>query len=91
MAASQVYFTDLRASIKENLFEKLLRLIHMLDLQSIIRPRHLVAIKMHFGEKGNTAFIRPNFLRQIVDHIKELGASPFLTDTNTLYAGTRGN
>ena len=91
MAPSQVYFTDLRASTKENLFEKLVRLIHAMDLKSIIRPRHLVAIKMHFGEKGNTAFIRPNFLRQIVDQIKELGASPFLTDTNTLYAGTRGN
>jgi uncharacterized Fe-S center protein len=91
MAPSLVYFIDLRTSTKENLFEKLVRLIHVLDLQSIIRPRHLVAIKMHFGEKGNTAFIRPNFLREIVDHIKELGASPFLTDTNTLYAGTRGN
>ena len=30
-------------------------------------------------------------MRQIVDHIKELGASPFLTDTNTLYAGTRAD
>jgi uncharacterized Fe-S center protein len=91
MTASQVYFTDLRASTKENLFEKLVRLIDTLDLKSIIRPRHLVAIKMHFGEKGNTAFIRPHFLRQIVVHIKELGAWPFLTDTNTLYSGTRGN
>lgn len=91
MTASQVYFADLRASAKENLFEKLVRLMDMLDLKNIIRPRHLVAIKMHFGEKGNTAFIRPNFLRQIVEHMKELGASPFLTDTNTLYAGTRGN
>jgi uncharacterized Fe-S center protein len=40
---------------------------------------------------GNLAFIRPNFIRRIVDYTKELGASPFLTDTNTLYAGTRGN
>ncbi len=91
MTASQVYFTDLRASTKENLLEKLVRLLDMLDLKGIVRPRHLVAIKMHFGEKGNTAFIRPNFVRQIVEHIKELGGSPFLTDTNTLYAGTRGN
>lgn len=91
MIASKVYFTDLRTSTKENLLAKLVRLMDMLDLKSIIHPRNLVAIKLHFGEKGNTAFIRPNFVRQIVDRIKELEASPFLTDTNTLYAGTRGD
>ncbi len=91
MSSSKVYFTDLRASFKENLLTKIVRLIDMIDLKSIVQPRNLVAIKLHFGEKGNTAFIRPIFLRQIVDRIKELGASPFLIDTNTLYAGTRGD
>jgi len=59
--------------------------------KDLIAPRSLVAIKLHFGEKGNTAFIRPVFIRRIVDRVKELGGIPFLTDTNTLYAGTRGN
>jgi uncharacterized Fe-S center protein len=60
-------------------------------IERIVAPRNLVAIKLHFGEKGNTAFIRPIFIRTIVERIKQLGASPFLTDSNTLYAGTRGN
>jgi uncharacterized Fe-S center protein len=91
MAPSKVYFTDLRASFKKNLLSKLTALLESVDLKGIIPPRSLVAVKLHFGEMGNLAFIRPNFIRRIVDYTKELGASPFLTDTNTLYAGTRGN
>ncbi len=91
MPTSKVYFSNLRASARENLLSKLVRLMDSCGLEDIILPRGLVAIKLHFGEKGNTAFIRPVFIRPIVDRIKELGALPFLTDTNTLYAGTRGN
>lgn len=91
MSESMVYFADLRASPKENLLSKIGRLMDMMDLKDIVPPRSLVAIKLHFGEKGNLAFIRPNFIRKIVDRIKALGASPFLTDSNTLYAGTRGD
>ena len=90
MPPSKVYFADLRTSFKENLLEKFIRLTGMLDLKGVISPRSLVAIKLHFGERGNTAFIRPIFIRKLVAYIKELKASPFLTDTNTLYAGTRG-
>jgi len=67
------------------------RLMDRCGLEDIMPHRGLVAIKLHFGEKGNTAFIRPLFIRPIVDSVKELGASPFLTDTHPLYAGTRGN
>ncbi len=91
MPSSKVYFSDLRASVRENLLSKLVRLMGSGGLEDIITPRSLVALKLHFGEKGNTAFIRPLFIRQIVDRVKELGASPFLTDTNTLYAGSRGD
>jgi len=89
--SSKVYFTDLRASVRRNLLSKLVMLMDIAGLEDIITPRSLVALKLHFGEKGNTAFIRPLFIRQIVERVKELGASPFLTDANTLYAGSRGN
>jgi uncharacterized Fe-S center protein len=91
MAVSNVYFCDLRTSMKENLPAKLKRLIETAGLKEIISTRNLVAIKIHFGEKGNVAFIRPVLIRPIVDAVKDLGAAPFLTDANTLYAGTRGN
>jgi len=91
MASSKVFFMDLRASLKENLVSKLIRLADTGGIGQIVPPRGLVAIKLHFGEKGNTAFIRPIFIRQIVDKVRSVGGLPFLTDTNTLYAGTRGN
>jgi uncharacterized Fe-S center protein len=91
MAISDVYFCDLRTSMKENLPAKLKRLIETAGLKEVVSTRNLVAIKIHFGEKGNAAFIRPILIRPIVDTVKDLGAAPFLTDANTLYAGTRGN
>ena len=44
---------------------------------------------MHFGEEGNTAFIHTILLRRIVDKVKGCRGNPFLTDTNTLYTGSR--
>ncbi len=47
------------------------------------------AIKIHFGEPGNLAYLRPNFTKVVADLIKELGGKVFLTDCNTLYVGRR--
>ncbi|QTA80849.1 4Fe-4S dicluster domain-containing protein [Desulfonema limicola] len=88
---STVYFMDLRTSPKENLFGKLERLLDKAGLETIFSKRDLIAVKLHFGELGNTAFIRPVFLRKIVEKIKAKQGIPFLTDANTLYAGTRSN
>ena len=46
---------------------------------------------MHFGELGNLAFLRPNYVKAVVDLIKDKGGKPFLTDCNTLYPGSRKN
>ena len=91
MPASKVYFADLRASVKENLPAKIIRLADMLGLERMVPERGLVAVKLHFGEKGNSGYLRPIFVRRIVERVKSLGAYPFLTDTNTLYAGTRSD
>jgi uncharacterized protein len=89
---STVYFMDLRASLKETNFQKFGKLLKAIDVKSIVRrkkKRPLIAVKLHFGEKGNTSYIRPNFVRLVVDALWEGGANPFLTDSNTLYLGTR--
>jgi len=91
MTASKVFFSDLRATAKENIFDKLYRLLQETGIDKKVRSRNLVAIKLHFGEEGTTGFIRPIFIRRIVDRIKELGGFPFLTDTNTLYRGSRSH
>ena len=88
---STVYFSDLRASFRENLVTRLGRLMERAGLMTIVSGRDLVAVKLHFGELGNTAFIRPVFLRKIVETIAAQGGQPFLTDANTLYSGTRSD
>ena len=88
---SNVYFADLRATPKQNLLAKVKSLLDAVGIADTIKKNALVAIKLHFGEAGNTAYIRPVFIRQIVDKVKELEGLPFLTDTNTLYVGSRSN
>jgi len=86
---SQVFFADLKLASGKNLFDKLDVLLDRTNLKGKIREKDLVAIKLHFGEKGNTGFVRPTFLQKIVDRVKQRKGKPFLTDTNTLYTGAR--
>jgi uncharacterized Fe-S center protein len=50
-----------------------------------------IALKIHFGEKGNKSHIHPNFLLPLVKFLKKSGTKPFLFETNTLYHGERMN
>lgn len=56
-----------------------------------ISPADTVAVKLHFGEPGNNAYVKPQFVKPFVDLITGIGARPFLTDANTLYKGKRGD
>ncbi|MBR5572184.1 MAG: DUF362 domain-containing protein [Oscillospiraceae bacterium] len=89
--ASKVYFADLRATFRENLQQKLTRLMKTAGMGEIDFDNKYVAIKLHFGEPGNLAFLRPNWAKTVADFIKERGGKPFLTDCNTLYVGGRKN
>ncbi|NMM64927.1 DUF362 domain-containing protein [Clostridium sp. P21] len=88
---SKVYFTNLRTKPGFNLLDKLEKLIKKAGIEDIDFKNKFVAIKIHFGEPGNLAYIRPNYAAKVVKIIKELGGIPFLTDSNTLYTGRRAN
>jgi uncharacterized Fe-S center protein len=68
---SPVFFSDLKVESGKTLLNKLDILLDCADLKGKIREKDLVAIKLHFGEKGNTAYVRPIFLRRVVDRIKQ--------------------
>jgi uncharacterized Fe-S center protein len=89
--ASQVYFTSLRTGYRNSLPAKIERLALAAGLEDIVRKGGLTAVKLHFGEKGGTAFIRPVLVRPVVEALLQAGARPFITDTGTLYVGSRGN
>lgn len=88
---SKVFFTNFRTNHSENLLQKLQRLITVAGIKNIDFTDRYVAIKIHFGEPGNLAYLRPNYAKAVADLIKSCGGKPFLTDCNTLYVGARKN
>jgi hypothetical protein len=91
MSPAKVYFAPVRSPKKHSLVTRSGRLLERAGLKDVIAPDDLVAVKLHFGERGNTGFVQPIYVREIVARIKAAGGKPFLTDSNTLYRGQRAN
>ncbi len=75
----------------ESVVIKLKELIKESCVLNFLDEKQDVAIKMHFGEVGNTGYVRPEYVRVICEGIFARKAKPFLSDTNTLYGGKRTN
>ncbi len=91
MEKSKVYYTTFRTTVSNSILQKLRKMLITAGINDIEFSRKLTALKVHFGERGNMAFIRAAFIAEIVKLIKENEGLPFLTDTNTLYKGSRDN
>lgn len=88
---STVYFAPMRSVKKLSLTKRAGSLLERAGLGDAIATDDLVAVKIHFGEEGNTGFVQPMYVREVVARIKAHGGRPFLTDANTLYRGERSN
>lgn len=89
---SKVYFTEsFDDNVIRKLFEQLLEEKNKDNEEPVLNENKRVAIKVHFGEKGNTRFVQPSQIRPILTKLKEINNNHFLTDTNTLYRGSRLN
>lgn len=88
---SQVCFADMHAKAGDSILAKFERLIEKAGIDQIDFKDKFVAVKVHFGEVGNMAFLRHQYAKVLCDHIKVRGGKPFLTDCNTLYVGYRNN
>jgi uncharacterized Fe-S center protein len=56
---------------------------------NVVSTGDLVAVKVHMGEYGGSAYLRPPIVRRVCDLIKESGGKPFVTDTTALYPAGR--
>jgi uncharacterized Fe-S center protein len=89
---SKVYFAPLRSSDPtDSNSRKIRKIFDAAGFGDFLSEGDLTAVKLHFGEKGNETYVNPVFVRQVVSKIRDQGAKPFLTDTNTLYGGCRYN
>lgn len=88
----KVYFANARARDPgRNTITKIQHLFDEAGFSRMLDPGDLTAIKLHFGEWGNESYINPVHVRQVVDRVRQAGGKPFLTDSNTLYRGSRSN
>jgi len=88
----KVYFVKAnRNEAPETLAQKIKKLYHAAGFKSCIDAGDLVAVKMHFGEKGSDTHVQPHMVRPLIEQIKTDGGKPFLTDTNVLYKSARNN
>jgi len=89
---SKVYFIPVKGSDSIQVInEKLKSLLDASKVLDFILKTDKTVVKVHFGEEGNTGFVRPEHLRLICDEISGKGGSAFLSDANTLYRGRRLN
>jgi uncharacterized Fe-S center protein len=56
---------------------------------NVVSTGDSVAVKVHMGEYGGSAYLRPPIVHRVCDLIKEAGGKPFVTDTTTLYPAGR--
>jgi uncharacterized Fe-S center protein len=89
---STVYFAPVEVGHKgDSIVSKVRHLFDIAGFGNFINEGDLTAIKLHFGERGNNSYISPVYVRQVVDKVRANGGKPFVTDTNTLYVGSRHN
>ncbi len=91
MEKAKVFFTNMRTTPQSNLIDKMERLVRRAGIADIDFENKFAAIKIHFGEPGNLAYLRPQYAARMASIVRSLGGRPFLTDSNTLYTGRRAN
>ena len=85
---SDVIFAPVSDNPAPEVIKKLIRTEGYLD---DVKKGDYVGIKLHVGELGNKAYVKPEIYKVIVDELKKRGAKPFLFDCNTLYREKRWN
>ena len=73
-----VFFTD---------FTKLHEALEHFDIQGFASKK--VPVKLHMGELKNKYFLKPDFVKQVVEELKKVHADPYLFDTTVAYSGLR--
>lgn len=90
--SSEVYF--IRAKKEQGpevLAKKAEKIFLKTGLKERIEEGSFVALKIHFGEKGNTGYIKPQWIVNVIKQLKEKTLRVFVADSNTLYVGRRSN
>ena len=89
MSRARVYFYGFKGRAMPSIKEAVEKLLDKVVEEGPLKG--IVGIKVHMGEEGNVTHLRPEFVRCVVDYVKERGCEPVVFDTTSLYAGLRSN
>jgi len=78
---ARVYFMGARATRKLNLLERFRTFLESIGLEDVVSELDEVGLKLHFGAPGHTRYLRPDFIREIVEKVKKLRGKPFLCES----------
>ncbi len=87
---SKVYFSDRNAESHYNMLDKLEHVLTEMGFLDAIDEGEKVMVKTHFGQWGNTNYIRPAYVRKAVELIHEAGGIPFVCESCGLGYGEGG-
>jgi uncharacterized Fe-S center protein len=90
MGKPKVFYSDEQARPDYNMLDKLEHIFNELRLNEDIKPDEKVMVKTHFGQWGNTRYLRPAYARKIVNLVRAAGGEPFLAETCGLGYGEGG-
>ncbi len=89
---SEVYFAPLTGDESENDMAQKSRKVHdAAGFDELCGSGSMMAIKTHFGEKGNEYYVPLAFMQPIIDAVRQKGGKPFFAETSALYTGQRAN
>lgn len=89
---STVYYVKLRQGERlSSVALKSAKALERAPFLKLVKDTDFIAIKIHFGEKGNKGYIHADIVKCAADILKSKSQKVFITDTNTLYIGCRSN
>ena len=92
MNRSKVFFKKFNSIDDSDNIESIIKdLFYKSALNEVITSGDITAIKVHFGEEGNSTFLPAAYTKSVVDILNNLQSKPFVTDTNVLYKSKRDN
>lgn len=94
LPSSRVYFADTRVPFPpeygyleqlrdHGLVAKVRKLFYETGLNELCTRRDWVAVKVHMGTAGSDRYLRPIFVKTVVEEIKRCGGRPYVTETLT--------
>jgi len=88
--AADVFFTPFdSAGGADSLNRRVADIVRGTGLLDSLEPGARAAVKVHPGERNNATYLRPAMAASIARLLEDSGASPFVTETTTLYCRER--